>query len=141
MQKLGLDEPDHNPFTDPLPASAAEPRPPQVQVSGASLTQVFPWFATVTGEGTAIMKSLLVHLQESTSFFTRKKTMSVPPKKITGIIDGMKHVYFSKVTNQCCLLTACYRVFPGWCACEHRPWTCRFGRWKRHTSLATSSAR
>jgi hypothetical protein len=41
-----------------------------------------------------------VHLQESTSFFTRKKTMSVPPKKITGIIDGMKHVYFSKVQNQ-----------------------------------------
>jgi hypothetical protein len=49
---------------------------------------------------TAITKGCPVHLQESTSFFTRKKTMSVPPKKITGIIDGMKHVYFSKVHKQ-----------------------------------------
>lgn len=36
-------------------------------------------------------------LQESTSFFSRKKKMTMPPKKITGIIDGMKQVYFSKV--------------------------------------------
>ncbi len=36
-------------------------------------------------------------VQESTSFFTRKKKMTVPPKKITGIIDGLKQVYFSKV--------------------------------------------
>jgi hypothetical protein len=49
---------------------------------------------------TAIIEMYSVHAQESTSFFTRKKTMSVPPKKITGIIDGMKHVYFSKVHKQ-----------------------------------------
>lgn len=65
LQKLGLDEPDHNPFTDPAPAPAASPRPPQVQ--------------------------------ESTSFFSRKKKITMPPKKITGIIDGMKQVYFSKI--------------------------------------------
>ena len=64
-----------------------------------------PYFKSLFGlplmkkSRTGIVSRRPVHLQESTSFFTRKKTMSVPPKKITGIIDGMKHVYFSKVTT------------------------------------------
>jgi EH domain-containing protein 1 len=63
LHKLGLDEPEHNPFTDSPPAQES-PRPV---------------------------------VQESTSFFTRKRKMTVPPKKITGIIDGLKQVYFSKI--------------------------------------------
>lgn len=60
------------------------------------------WCANCVGRKirTAIINRCPVHAQESTSFFTRKKTMSVPPKKITGIIDGMKQVYFSKVRNE-----------------------------------------